>query len=189
VTEHTGERYRCIVADPPWLERGGGKIRRGADRHYPIMRTHQIIETMLRAPCWSPDDSGCHLWLWVTDGKLPDGLEVMQALGFRYIRTMVWVKDRIGLGQYLRGQHEICLLGVRGRLPALSRSEPSVVTAARRKHSQKPEESYRRIEAVSPGPRLEMFARSTRVGWDSWGNQVADDPQISLGIQAEENNS
>ena len=79
-------RYRCIVADPPWNERGGGKIKRGADRHYPLMKTPDIA-CMLLAPAWRPAES-CHLWLWVTDNFLPDGLLVMDALGFRYVRTM-----------------------------------------------------------------------------------------------------
>ncbi|PCC73126.1 N6-adenosine-specific RNA methylase IME4 [Nannocystis exedens] len=161
--------FRCIAADPPWLEQGGGG--RGAQEHYPLLSTPAIIETMLRAPCWTPAPS-CHLWLWVTNNFLPDGLHVMQALGFRYVSNMAWAKDKVGLGQYLRGQHELVLFGVRGQLPAQA-PVPSLLVAPRRAHSQKPPEAFERFEAVSPGPRLEMFARERRSGWEPWGNELA----------------
>lgn len=167
--------YRCILADPPWYERGGGKYKRGADRHYPIMKTPQIVDTIYRSPLFQPHAEGCHLWLWVTNNFLEDGLFVMKALGFRYVTNAVWAKTSIGLGQYLRGQHEIMLFGIRGRLPSESRSWSSLVGGGlvkRTEHSRKPEESYAIIEGVSPGPRAEIFARRERPGWDVWGNQV-----------------
>lgn len=160
--------YRCIAADPPWQERGGGG--RGAQEHYPLLSTPDIIATMLRAPCWRPAGDS-HLWLWVTNNFLADGLLVMQALGYRYVTNAVWAKDRQGLGQYLRGQHELLLFGVRGQLPAVV-AAPSLISAPRRAHSEKPVESYRLIETVSPAPRLEMFARQRREGWDAMGNEV-----------------
>ena len=165
------ERFACISADPPWLERGGGKSKRGADKHYPLMNLRDIHRTIAFD---SPFDTApnCHLWLWVTNNFLRDGLALMDLLGFRYVTNLVWVKDRFGLGQYLRGQHELCLFGVRGRLPSASRSVPTVVQAPRGKHSAKPAEAYAAIEAVSPGPRLELFARQPREGWTVWGNEV-----------------
>ncbi len=163
--------YQTIVADPPWLERGGGKIKRGADKHYPLMKTPQIIETMLNANCWHPADD-CHLYLWTTNNFLKDGLQVMEALGFRYVTMLTWVKDRMGLGYYFRGQTEPLLFGVKGKLKPQVRNEPTVILAPRRKHSQKPDEAYRKIRAVSPGPRLDMFSRGYREGWDVWGNEV-----------------
>ncbi len=167
--------YACIAADPPWNERGGGKIKRGADRHYPLMKTPDIIECMLTASVWRPAES-CHLWLWATN-HLRDALTVMEALGFRYIRTMAWVKQhndklQIGLGQYMRGSHELCLFGVRGKTMRPEKAPPSVVIAERSKHSSKPAEAFAAIEQVSPGPRLEMFAREPRAGWDVWGNEI-----------------
>lgn len=199
------EPYRCIVADPPWLERGGGRSKRGADRHYPLLHKHQILEAILRAPCWRPSDEGCHLWLWVTDNYLEDGLEVMRGLGFRYVRTAVWVKLaeprinrlldilngdeefddavdalrrecrrlQIGLGQYLRGSHELCLFGVRGKQPA-AETHASALLEARTTHSTKPKSFYEMVELVSPPPRLELFARYERPGWTAWGNEVSD---------------
>jgi len=163
--------YRCIMADPPWHESGGGRIKRGADRHYPIVKDQDIAPLILSSPMWAPEPD-CHLWLWVTNNRLPIGLTVMADLGFRYVTNAAWVKDRFGIGYYLRGQHELVLFGVRGKQPSLSRSVPSVVLAPRGKHSVKPEASYQMMEAVSPGPRLEMFARTARVGWDRWGNEV-----------------
>jgi len=188
--------YRCIVADPPWAERGGGKIKRGADRHYPLMDVKQIARKMSHH--LYPDErqtlvseDGCHLWLWVTDNHLTDGLWLMDALGFLYLRTMAWVKLRdrqspamgssidsacshlqIGLGQYLRGSHELCLLGRSGPTQKPSKAQQSVIFAERTKHSAKPVEAFELFEATSPGPRLEMFARSHRDGWDVWGNEV-----------------
>lgn len=161
--------YRCILADPPWEERGGGG--RGAQEHYPLLKTPDVIRVMVSATCWRPARAA-HLWLWVTNNFLEDGLLVMRALGFRYVTNAVWVKDKFGLGQYLRGQHELLLFGVRGSLPALE-AVPSVIVAPRTRHSEKPEESYRVVEKVSPGARLEMFSRRARSGWDAWGNEVA----------------
>lgn len=162
--------------DPPWNERGGGRIRRGAQKHYQLLKTPEIIDVIREAHLWHPADDA-HLWLWVTDNFLEDGLLVMKALGFRYIRTMAWIKRRngkpqIGLGQYLRGSHELCLFGVRGSTMKPVKAPPSVVMAERTKHSRKPVAAFETIEQVSPGPRLEMFARCHRPGWDCWGNEI-----------------
>lgn len=170
-----------MLADPPWNERGGGKVKRGADRHYPVMSTPEIVRTMIQAPAWRPADNA-HLWLWVTNNYLRDGLFVMEALGFRYVTNVAWVKvdDRgqvqMGLGQYVRGSHELLLFGVRGRLRALSNAVKSAeILAPRTQHSRKPEQAYTLIEAVTPGPRVELFARRRRDGWDTWGN----DPEVA----------
>jgi N6-adenosine-specific RNA methylase IME4 len=91
------KKYKTIYADPPWPERGGGKIKRGADRHYPLMR----IEDIAALPVTDlADPEGCHLYLWTTNNYLPAGLEVIKSWGFRYITTITWTKDRMGLGQY-----------------------------------------------------------------------------------------
>ena len=168
--------YRCILMDPPWQERGGGKIKRGADRHYDVLPTREMPRVIYRSGVFTPHPEGCHLWMWTTNTFLPDALWLIDALGFRYITNAVWVKDRIGLGQYLRGQHELLLLAVKGSGPSARtelRNIPSVIMAPRSKHSAKPEESYRLVEARSEGPRLEMFARTQRVGWSARGNELA----------------
>jgi len=164
--------YKAILMDPPWYEIGGGRIRRGADRHYPLLKLHEIIEVIHKSGVFRPDPNGCHLYLWVTNNHLIDGLKLIDALGFRYITNLVWVKDRFGLGQYFRGQHELCLFAVKGRLPPKVRNISTVINAKRREHSRKPDEIYDIIETVSPGPYLEMFARRLRPGWDVWGNEV-----------------
>lgn len=174
--------YRCIAADPPWYERGAGKIKRGADRHYDLMDPDQIIQTMLQAPCWRPAES-CHLWLWATNNHLEEALFVMRALGFRYLTNAVWVKPTYGLGQYLRGQHELVLFGSRG--PAMMPPEhtnASVIVGAKTEHSKKPIAFFQLAEKVSPPPRLEMFARIERKGWDSWGDEVEEAPLALLDL-------
>ena len=162
--------------DPPWEEKGGGKSKRGADRHYPVLKKHEIIQVIHQSGYWNPAKD-CHLWMWVTDNFAKDGMFVMEALGFRYVRMAVWPKPHFGLGQYLRGQHELCLFGVRGRQRSLTRDESSLFgdgkTIKTGEHSRKPDESYGKIERVSPGPRLEMFARRRRENWWAWGNEIS----------------
>ncbi len=164
--------FHTVLIDPPWYERGAGKIKRGADRHYEIMKTPDILQAILRCPYWNPDRNA-HMYLWVTNNFLPDGLKLMEALGFRYITNLVWVKDSIGLGQYFRGQHELCLFGVKGSLMTATKNASTVLQEQKRLHSQKPSSMYRLIEMQSPAPRLELFAREPRQGWTSWGNDLA----------------
>ena len=176
------QKWTTILADPPWWEAGGGKIRRGADRHYPLMKTEQIM-TM---PVSEIADDDAHLYLWVTNGKLPDGLKVMEAWGFKYKTNIAWAKDRMGLGQYFRGQHELCLFGVRGNIPYRTLSSGkraqgrTLITAPRRAHSEKPEELRSMIQIVSPGPYIELFARERYPGWDAWGFEAKDGVDIPV---------
>lgn len=188
-----GPEYRCLLMDPPWAERGAGRCVRGAQRHYPLMMPAEILRTVQDSGSWRPAPSS-HLWCWVTDNWLEAGLWLMGQLGYRYVRTWQWVKMRrtfavepgrdslaaaeeclqIGLGQYARGSHETLLFGVRGNLPTPPPKDrrPSVILAPRGRHSAKPLASYVTIESVSPGPRIEFFARSSRDGWDAWGNEA-----------------
>lgn len=173
------KKYQTIYADPPWNEQGGGKIKRGADRHYPLMKTEEIVNLPIQAYI----DDNAHLYLWVTNSFLEDGLKVMKAWGFKYKTTITWVKDRFGLGQYFRGQTEHCLFGVRGMVPYKTlegkrQQGVTFVQAPRTKHSSKPKEMREMIEKVSGGNRLELFAREKTDGWDVWGNEV--EPDITL---------
>ena len=165
---NTTKKYKTILADPAWNETGGGKIKRGADRHYPLMKTEDIKNLDVA----SLADDNCWLYLWVTNNFLKDGLEVMEHWGFRYVTNFCWAKDRFGIGYYFRGQHELCLFGVKGNLKPIHRNIPSLVHAKRTKHSKKPEESYEVFDRMSHEPRIELFARTKREGWDSWGNEV-----------------
>jgi N6-adenosine-specific RNA methylase IME4 len=170
-------RFATVLADPPWKEQGGGKVKRGADRHYPLMNTPQIIECMQGQLTGRVADDA-HMFLWVTNNFLPDGLEVMEACGFRYVTNIVWAKTRFGIGQYFRGKHELCLFGVRGSgyavrtecrdLSSLLGDRLIEPTA----HSRKPDDIHELIEARSIGPYIELFARRPRAGWVSWGNEV-----------------
>lgn len=167
-------KYKTILCDPPWNERGGGKIKRGADKHYSLMKTPQIRDLMAT---WLEDvvDDDAHMYLWVTNSFLQEGLWLMENLGFRYITNLVWVKDRIGIGRYFRGKHELCLFGVKGNgwnVRTASNSVTSVVTARKREHSRKPDSFYDIIESRSSGPYLELFSRASRPEWDAIGNQT-----------------
>jgi len=168
-------RYKTIYADPPWYERGGGKIKRGADRHYSLMKTKEIIA--LRSFIDELSDNNCHLYLWTTNNFLLNGLKVMEEWGFRYITTITWAKDKFGLGQYFRGQTEHCLFGARGNLPykiinGKRQQGTTLIVAPRRKHSEKTEEMRKLIETVSYPPYIELFARKQYPGWDTWGKEI-----------------
>lgn len=178
--------------DPPWPERGGGQIKRGADKHYPLVPVDQMYAVITLSGVWQPADDA-HLYMWVTDNYLPAGLRLMGDLGFTFKRTWAWVKLKqdadeqavdnetldqsmaMGLGQYARGQHELLLFGVRGDGFAVRterRDIGSVITARRSTHSSKPTQIHELVEARSHGPWIEMFARSEREKWLSWGNEV-----------------
>lgn len=178
-------KFKTIYADPPWPEIGGGKKggRRGADRHYKLMSIREI--TALASKVKSISDENCHLYMWVTNNYLHDGLHIMDAWGFRYVTKITWKKDRFGLGQYFRGITEDCLFGVKGVLPykTVDGKRQQGVTgfdAPRLKHSQKPEEMRQMIEKVSYPPYIELFARDKTPGWSVWGNEVDSDIDMSL---------
>ena len=167
------KKYKTIYADPPWPEYGGGNIKRGADKHYPLMSVKDII----LLPVQDITEDNAHLYLWVTNNYLPSGFEVMRAWGFTYKTIITWGKDRFGLGQYFRGQTEHCLFGVRGNLPykiydGKRQQGRTLVLAPRTKHSRKPEDMRKMIEKVSYTPYINLFAREHLTGWDVWGNEV-----------------
>lgn len=136
------------------------------------MKTEDIFA--MKEQISSLADENCHLYMWVTSNYLDVGIECMKHWGFRYITNVVWNKTTgVGMGRYFRNYHEICLFGAKGSF----KIDPhvfikSVISAPRREHSRKPEQMYDLIEKRSPGPYIELFARNTREGWDSWGNEV-----------------
>lgn len=172
-------KYKTILADPPWLERGAGKCKRGADRHYNLMHTKDII-SLFKSKIIPLTDDDCHFYLWVTNNFLEDGLRLMNECGFRYITNIVWVKDKKGLGQYFRGEHELLLFGVKGNFYSGSNKEGTVIRANRSRHSQKPRKTYSKIENVSQPPRIEVFARERLEGWDVWGDEAPNETQNVL---------
>lgn len=171
------KKYRVIYADPPWYQRGGGKSKRGADKHYPIMKEAEITRVMKSYLADRVEDDA-HLYMWVANNHLPEALRIIEALDFRYITNLCWAKPSFGLGRYFRGQHELCLFATRGSGFKVRTPENNVSSLLgggylpKRQHSRKPDEMYDLIEARSFGPYLEMFARKTRNGWDSWGDEI-----------------
>ena len=172
---NTDKKYRTILLDPPWMEQGGGKIKRGADRHYPLMKTPDIAKLPISDLA---DEEGAHIYLWVTNNFLKDGLYLLEYRGFDYVTMITWMKDRFDLGQYYRGITEHCLFGVtKKRLPykIIDGKRQQGVTGfyeAKREHSQKPERMYELIDKVSYSPRIELFARLPKEGYDCWGNDL-----------------
>lgn len=171
------EHFRTILLDPPWPERGGGKIKRGADRHYPVISTRsQMLRTILNCEHW-PDAGDRHIYMWATDNYLTWALWLLDAFGAKLHRTIPWQKTRMGLGQYFRGCHELLLFATIGKgfnvkTDCTMRTDALLGIDWKGRHSEKPPQSYELIEARSKGPYLEMFARSGRDGWTSWGNEM-----------------
>jgi N6-adenosine-specific RNA methylase IME4 len=187
------ETFPLITCDPPWEERGAGKIKRGADKHYKVLKLPDILQAMVRAECWRPAPD-CVLVMWSTMMSLEKSLRLMDSLGFKYTTHGVWVKTKIdlggtglnaGIGQYFRGAHELYLVGTRGSGFAVKtddKSIPSVIMApppreaGKRKHSRKPTEFVQMIERRFRGPYLEMFARKgDRPSWSYWGDELVPD--------------
>lgn len=171
----TEKRYKTIYIDPPWMERGGGKIKRGADRHYPLMKTEEIAKLPVQRLA---DPEGCHIYMWTTNNFIRDAFKLLEGWGFEYITLITWNKDRIGLGQYFRGTTEHCIFAsTKKRLPykKVDGKRQQGVTGfyeAKTDHSTKPVRMREMIEKVSYGPRIELFARRESPGWDAWGNEI-----------------
>jgi ParB/RepB/Spo0J family partition protein len=167
VEEAVTGRFPVLYADPPWSYQNSG-FEMSAAGQYPTMPTPDIMALPI------PDlvTTDAVLFLWATNPLLRDALRVMHAWGFTYKTNLVWVKDRPSAGFYVRGRHELLLVGVRGSFVPVAKPLPeSVVTAPVTTHSAKPPEVYDLIERLYPGPYLELFARQRRDGWKAWGNE------------------
>lgn len=165
--------FSTIVLDPPWKMTGGKN--RGANAHYPVLSQGQIIALV---KMWMSNENiaeDAHMYLWVTNTFLEKGLDVMRELDFEYKTNLVWPKNQMGMGQYFRGKHEICLFGVRGKgynVRTQPRNITSVIEESKRQHSRKPEAFYKLVETRSYGPYIEFFSRANRKGWKMIGNEV-----------------
>lgn len=184
-------RYQTIVADPPWRyrttgittrTRGDGTYAPEAERNYPTMTVDEIVALPVRD--WTADDA--HLYLWVTNPILPSALPIVEAWGFRYVTLLTWRKlGTLGMGYYFRGDTEHVIFAVRGKAPiAAPDRQRNWFAAPKTGHSRKPDLFYEMVERVSPGPRLEMFARRRRFGWDVWGNEAPEEAasQAEMGL-------
>lgn len=178
--EHEG--YQTIYADPPWqFMNRTGKI---APEHVRLHRYRTMTLPEIKAlPVEAMAAAPAHLYLWVPNALLAEGLEVMKAWGFTYKANIVWHKvrkdggpDGRGVGFYFRNVTELILFGTRGYMRTLApgRSMVNIIKTMKREHSRKPDEAYRVIEQCSPGPRLELFSRHARPGWDVWGEEAPD---------------
>jgi N6-adenosine-specific RNA methylase IME4 len=165
------QRYRTLLADPPWHVLQVGGCRRGAVHHYPLMSVKEIAAL----PVSRLAAENAHLWLWVTNASLFTGKAVIEEWRFTYRSILTWVKPHYGMGQYLRTQTEHLLLGTRGSAPILFRGQGTWFYAPVQDHSHTPEEQYAVIEYCSPGPYLELFTRRRRPGRNVWGNEVPCD--------------
>ncbi len=157
-------RYQCIACDPPW------KFRRqpaSVKPPYSLLALDQIKQF----PIPEIAEASCHLYLWVPNGLIGDGLTVMAAWGFQYKTMLTWAKYGLGVGHYFRNATEQILFGTKGRLPMLRKNGRTWFLGDRREHSRKPDEFYRLVESMSPGPRIDVFSRETRPGWDQLGDQ------------------
>lgn len=179
----SGQKFSTVLADPPWqFQNRTGKMAPEHKRlaRYPTLTLQEIKDIPVEAAV--KDTS--HLYLWVPNALLAEGLQVMECWGFTYKTNLIWYKirkdggpDRRGVGFYFRNVTEIILFGVRGKNARTlhpGRSQENIISSQKREHSRKPDEQYAVIESCSPGPYLEMFARGNRPNWQCWGNQTED---------------
>lgn len=179
-----GKKYKTIYADPPWqFQNRTGKVAPEHKRlnRYPTMK----LEDIMKLPVGDVADEKSHLYLWVPNALLPEGLQVMEAWGFEYKTNLIWEKTRKdgepdgrGVGFYFRNVTEILLFGIKGeknRTLDPGRSQVNLIRAMKKEHSRKPEEFIDLIEKCSNDPYLEVFARGNRDSWDMWGNQATED--------------
>ncbi|MDO4901871.1 MT-A70 family methyltransferase [Actinomyces sp.] len=171
--------FRTVLADPPWrFVNRTGKV---APEHRRLGRYGTMrLDEIKALPVFDVTAKDAHLYLWVPNALLPEGLAVMEAWGFRYVSNIIWAKrrkdggpDGRGVGFYFRNVTEPILFGVKGSMRTLTpgRSTVNMIETRKREHSRKPDEQYDLIESCSPGPYLEMFARYARPGWSVWGNE------------------
>lgn len=181
--------YATILADPPWqFQNRTGKM---APEHKRLLRYPTMeLEEICQLPVGEMAASSAHLYLWVPNALLAEGIEVMKRWGFTYKTNLVWFKVRAdggpdgrGVGFYFRNVTELVLFGVRGRMRTLQpgRTQVNLFATRKREHSRKPDELYDLIEQCSPGPYLELFARFKRPGWHQWGNEDVEE-NSALGV-------
>ncbi len=175
------QTFSTVLADPPWqFQNRTGKM---APEHKRLARYPTLtLDEIMALPVASIVAEPAHLYLWVPNALLAEGLRVLDAWGFSYKTNLIWYKvrkdggpDRRGVGFYFRNVTEMILFGVRGsnaRTLQPGRSQENIICTRKREHSRKPDEQYDLIEACSPGPYIELFARGPRPRWTVWGNQA-----------------
>ncbi len=178
--------FGTILADPPWrFQNSTGKV---APEHKRLTRYPTLsLDEIKGLPVSEVAAEKSHLYLWVPNALIAEGLQVLESWGFTYKTNLIWYKvrkdggpDGRGVGFYFRNVTEVILFGVKGNLRTLppGRRQVNIISARKREHSRKPDELFDVIEACSPGPYLEMFARGSRSDWVTWGNE-ADGYEVS----------
>ena len=166
-------KFATIVIDPPWDWGDEGDVNQ-MGRAKPDYST-MSIDDLLALPVGTMADEDCHLYLWITNRSLPKGFRLIERWGFRYITALTWAKPHFGMGNYFRGQTEHVLFAVKGSQPLKRKDLGTIFTAPRGTgHSGKPEAFFDLVESASPGPFLELFSRSGRDGWVTWGEANGD---------------
>ena len=180
-------KYKTILADCPWEYGSWGKaepIHRPNSKVYPMPYPTMKVKDIMALPVGQLADDNCELYLWTTQRYLPDAFGVIKAWGFKYCQTITWCKTPRGLGQggVYCPTTEFLLLGRKGKMPKIRRIDSTWFLTKRphNSHSTKPESFQDMIEQVTNPPRLELFARRKRLGWDCWGNEVDSDIEFSL---------
>jgi N6-adenosine-specific RNA methylase IME4 len=179
-----GRRYGTILIDPPWrFTNRTGKV---APEHKRLRRYSTLTLAEIKdLPIPSLAGERSHLYLWVPNALLPEGLEVMKHWGFEYKTNLVWFKvrkdggpDGRGVGFYFRNVTEVILFGIKGHIRTFrpGRTQTNIITAMKNGHSRKPKELYSIVEACSPSPYIELFAREVRPGWHQWGDELGTEP-------------
>jgi N6-adenosine-specific RNA methylase IME4 len=180
-------QFSTVLADPPWrFQNRTGKV---APEHKRLSRYGTMsLEEIMELPVAQVVKDKAHLYLWVPNALIAEGLEVMRRWGFTYKTNLVWYKirkdggpDGRGVGFYFRNVTEMLLFGTRGtnnRTLPPGRTQTNVIATRKREHSRKPDEQYELIERCSPGPYLEMFARHHRTGWKQWGNEAPEQESL-----------
>lgn len=168
--------FKTVLADPPWSYNVSRGLKGVADDEYETMPTGEIC----KMPVEAVTASNAVLLLWATNPLLPDALRVMESWGFEYKTKMTWCKNNLGVGSWLRGQTEDLLIGVRGKPTRPAVAPSSVLHADNPGHSQKPRAFYPIAERLGDAPRLELFARQRRRGWESFGNELSPTVETSI---------
>uniref|UniRef100_A0A6M3L5X5 Putative methyltransferase n=1 Tax=viral metagenome TaxID=1070528 RepID=A0A6M3L5X5_9ZZZZ len=173
------KKYQTILADPPWEQTMAGKYRTRHRRITELAYPTMTVDDICKLPVGDIAGVGCHLWLWTTNQFLPAGFKVMEAWGFKYLAPITWVKPS-GCGNWFVSVTQTLLFGYKEKcIFPLARYKSTVVsTSIPKRHSQKPDVFYDLIESISPEPRIELFSRAKRLGWDCWGNEVESDIEL-----------
>lgn len=171
-------KYDVIIADPPWVyrnKRTGGSMSSGSESKYPCI----TVDVLKEFPIQDIADTDCVMFLWITTPLKEEILRsgLIETWGFKYKTTIYWKKlHKLGMGYWFRGQMEECLVCVKGNIKAFRCQKPNIIESVPRKHSQKPEEFFQLIEPslerFNLNRKIELFARSRRNGWDTWGDQI-----------------